>query len=108
MFATYLSRGRFKSRLIFARIDGSIVVLHEHFAPKRHRLDVSCRFYNKVYASTDKKINMVMLDVVLLQSMKNLDNQLASSLLKTCSKLVLIKPEQAMRTHPDIGLMNTR
>ena len=60
MFATYLSRGLFKSRLIFARIDGSIVVLHEHFAPKRHRLDGSCGFY-KLDASTDKKTNMVML-----------------------------------------------
>ena len=32
-------------------------------------------------------------------------SQLASSLLTTCSRLVVIKPEQAMRTHPDIGLM---
>ena len=31
--------------------------------------------------------------------------QLAASLLTTCSRLVVIKPEQAMRTHPDIGLM---
>ena len=31
--------------------------------------------------------------------------QLASSLLTTCSRLVIIKPEQAMRTHPDIGFM---
>ena len=39
---------------------------------------------------------------------KSLDNQLASSLLTTCSRLVIIKPEQAMRTHPDIGLMTAR
>ena len=32
-------------------------------------------------------------------------SQLAASLLTTCSRLVVIKPEQAMRTHPDIGLM---
>ncbi len=25
--------------------------------------------------------------------------------LTTCNKLVIIKPEQAMRTHPDIGLV---
>ena len=36
------------------------------------------------------------------------DNQIASSLLTTCSRLVIIKPEQAMRTHPDIGLMAER
>ena len=39
---------------------------------------------------------------------KGLDNQLASSLLATCSRLVIIKPEQAMRTHPDIGMMTAR
>ena len=32
-------------------------------------------------------------------------SQLAASLLKTCNRLVIIKPEQAMRTHPDIGLV---
>ena len=32
-------------------------------------------------------------------------SQLAASLLTTCSRLVVIKPEQAMLTHPDIGLM---
>ena len=32
-------------------------------------------------------------------------SQLAASLLTTCSRLVVIKLEQAMRTHPDIGLM---
>ena len=38
---------------------------------------------------------------------KSLDNELAASLLTTCSRLVIIHPEQAMRTHPDIGLMMT-
>ena len=32
-------------------------------------------------------------------------SQLASSLLTTCSRLDIIKPEQAMRTHPDIALL---
>ena len=32
-------------------------------------------------------------------------SQLAVSLLTTCNRLVMIKPEQAMRTHPDIGLL---
>ena len=32
-------------------------------------------------------------------------SQLAASLLTTCNKLVIIKPEQAMRTHPDIGFV---
>ena len=32
-------------------------------------------------------------------------SQLAASLLTTCSRLDIIKSEQAMRTHPDIGLM---
>ena len=33
--------------------------------------------------------------------------QLASSLLTTCNRLVVIKLLQAMRTHPDIGLLST-
>ena len=32
-------------------------------------------------------------------------SQLAASLLTTCNRLIIIKPEQAMRTHPDIGLV---
>ncbi len=31
--------------------------------------------------------------------------QLAARLLTTCNRLVMIKQEQAMRTHPDIGLV---
>ncbi len=32
-------------------------------------------------------------------------SQLAASRLTTCNRLVIIKPEQAMRTHPDNGLV---
>ncbi len=32
-------------------------------------------------------------------------SQLVASLLTTCNKLVIIKLEQAMRTHPDVGLV---
>ena len=40
---------------------------------------------------------------------KSLDNQVASNLLTTCSRHVIIKPgEQVMRTHSDITLMTTR
>ena len=35
----------------------------------------------------------------------NLENQLATSLLTTCNTLVVNKLSQAMRTHPDIGLV---
>ena len=35
-------------------------------------------------------------------------NQLASSLLTTCGKLVIIKSEQTMRTDSDIGLITAR
>ena len=35
------------------------------------------------------------------------DNQLATSLLTTCNRLVVNKLSQAMRTHPDIGLLIT-
>ncbi len=32
-------------------------------------------------------------------------SQLAASLLTTCNRLVIVKPEQAMQTHLDIGLV---
>ena len=35
------------------------------------------------------------------------DNQLATSLLTTCNRLDVNKLSQAMRTHPDIGLLIT-
>ena len=35
------------------------------------------------------------------------DNQLATSLLTTCDRRVINKLSQAMRTHPDIGLLIT-
>ena len=35
----------------------------------------------------------------------SLDHQLATSLLATCYRLVVNKLSQAMRTHPDIGLL---
>ena len=38
----------------------------------------------------------------MVRLLKSLANQLAASLLTTCSRLVIIKPEQAMRTHPDV------
>ena len=39
---------------------------------------------------------------------KSLDDQLASSLLKTCTRIVSIKPEQAMRTQADIDMIAAR
>jgi hypothetical protein len=33
------------------------------------------------------------------------NSQLAASLLTTCNRLVIIKPEQAMGSHPDISLV---
>ena len=44
----------------------------------------------------------------LASSLHACSSQLAASLLRTCNRLVIIKPEQAMRTHPDIGLMIRR
>ena len=52
--------------------------------------------------------NLIFADLLQLASsllIKSLKYQLASSLLTTCSRLIIIKPKQAMRTHPDVGLM---
>ena len=39
---------------------------------------------------------------------ESLDDQLASSLLKTCTRIVFIKPEKAMRTQADIDMIVAR
>ena len=95
---------------------------------KHHRLDASCGFYRPdaicqqvvssllTLSSCIKSINIRLAATLYLltcckltkQLASNLaacSSQLAASLLTTCNRLVIIKPEQAMRTHPDIGLV---
>ena len=100
---------------------------------KRHRPAANCGFYRLAAScqqiaaslltssSCSKSVKIRLIATLYLQTcykllkqlasslwIKSLDNQLAASLLTTCSRLVIIKPEQAMRTHPDIGLMTAR
>ena len=52
--------------------------------------------------------NLIFADLLQLASsllIKSLNYQLAASLLTTCNRLIIIKPGQAMRMHPDVGLM---
>ena len=49
-----------------------------------------------------------VMDFTSLMKHQGLDNELSLSLLTTCSRLVIIKPEQATRTHPDIDLKTVR
>ena len=52
--------------------------------------------------------NLIFANLLQLASsllIKSINYQLAASLLTTCSRLIIIKPEQVMRKHPDIGLM---
>ncbi len=86
---------------------------------KRHRLDASCGFYRPdascqqvvssllTSPSCIKSGNIRLAAAGYLQTCYKLMKQLASSLhqFTTCSKSVIFKPEQAMRTHPDIGLV---
>ena len=54
--------------------------------------------------------NLIFVDLVQVDEITCIkpacSSQLAASLLTTCNnRLAIIKPEQAMRTHPDIGLL---
>ena len=80
---------------------------------KRNRLDASSRF-NRLDVSLSlscvKPVGFIKLLKKRASSLciNSFDNQLASCLLTTCSRLVIIKSKEAMRTHPDIGLMTAR
>ena len=71
--------------------------LHENGFIKLHRV---CK--KQIFADLLRVVELKQLAIKL--AVKQVDNQLASSLLTTCSRLVIIKPEQAMRTHRHIGL----
>ena len=100
--------------------------------PQRHRLVASCQFYRLVVtcqqvttnlsisSSRKKSVKIRLVATCHLQTCYNLskqialslwitsfENQLASSLLTTCNRLVVNKLSQAIRTHPDIGLLIT-
>ena len=92
----------------------------------------SCQFYSLVVtcqqvptnfsisSSYNKSVKIRLVATSHLQTSYNLliqlaaslwmsifDNQLATSLLTTCNRLVVNKLSQAMRTHPDIALLIT-
>ncbi len=83
-----------------------------HAQPKTlRRFDASCRFYRpdaswqQVVPSllTSSSCILIFAETTCIKSARS--SQLAASLLTTCSRLVTIKLEQAMRTHPDISLV---
>ncbi len=93
---------------------GQVKALHRQ---KHHRLDASCGFYWPD-ASCIKPVdvcehqtccNLIFADLLQVNETTCVKRacrlQLAASLLTTCNRLVIIKPEQATRTHPDIGLV---
>ncbi len=69
---------------------------------KRHRLYGSCGFYRPA-AICQQLVSSLLTSSSCIKP--PCSSQLAASLLTTCNRLVIIKPEQAMRTHPDIGLV---
>ena len=75
----------------------SVCVLHSATQPEAAQTSCNLVFEHFLQLAETTCIKLVV--------DKKIDNQLASSLLTTCSRFVIIKPEQAMRTGPDIGLM---
>ena len=106
--------------------------MRHHYNKKCHRPVASYQFYRLVATckqfATNLSISLscnksvkVMLNAsfhlqICYNSLKQLaaslwitsfDNQLATSLLTTCNRLVVNKLSQGMQTHPDIGLLIT-
>ena len=86
----------------------------------KNATDFSILFLN-FSSSCNKSVKIRLVAICHLQTCYNLlkqlvtslwvtsfDNQLATSLLITCNRLVVNKWSQAMRTYPDIGLLITR
>ena len=103
---------------------------HTLHSQKRHRIVASCQFYRlvatcqqvatslSILSSCNRSVEIRLVATCHLQTCYNLskqlatsllittlDNQLATSLLTNCNRLVANKLSQAMRTHPDIGLL---
>ena len=83
--------------LIYSKIE--VRIIQTHFKSHSAILFVSYSWLESFVGSKTQN------NLIFTSCRKLLDNELASSLLTTCSRLVIIKPEKAMRTHPDIGLM---
>ena len=118
----YVSSSTVRLKYFLPSTFRQVIEIHNQ---KRYRLAASCGFYRPApsceqVAASLWKSDLLQLDICrlavsywkhLLASslwIKSLDNQLAASLLTTCSRLVIVKPEQAMRTYPDIGFMTAR
>ena len=73
-----------------------------------HLLQVSLLHQVEQVCENHACCNLIFADLLQLASsllIKSLNYQLAASLLTTCNRLIIIKPGQAMRMHPDVGLM---
>ena len=108
---------RTSDRHILDSADGFFIVhICVYWQPETvHRLDASCGFFwldanllsictVKIRLDTTSDLQTYCKLLKQLWSnlwIKSLDNQFSSSLLTTCSRLVIIKPEQAMQMHPD-------
>ena len=75
--------------------------------PQTCKRDASCRFY-QLNEVCHQVASSLLASSSCIKFVKIVLKQLASSRLTTCSRLVIIKPEQAMRAHPDISLTTAR
>ena len=73
------------------------------------RLHISSESFTTAQNSYQTCCNLTFADLLQVDETTYIkpacSSQLAASLLTTCNRLVIIKPEQAMRTHSDIGLV---
>ena len=102
------------------RVTGPLLSVHSQ---KRHRLVATCQQVTtnlSTSSSCNKSTKMRLIATCRLQTcytflkllaaslgITSFDNQLETSLLTTCNRLVVNKLSQDMRTHPDIDLLIT-
>ena len=70
-----------------------------------NKLHQTCLFYQVATSLLKSGLLQLVICRLDINCQKQLDNQLAISLLTTCNRLVVNKLSQALRTHLDIGLL---
>ena len=111
--------------ILYHTISHDTIPYHGIHSQKRHRLDTSCGFYwpgaslaptscikpvdvAKLHQVCEHQTccNLIFADLPQADEMTYMQFATCSkSVVTICNRLVIIKPKQAIRTHPDIGLV---
>ena len=104
----YASCGFYRSDAICQQVVSSLLTLSSCIKSVNNEYQTCCNLiFADLLTTSFPGILSALLDLLQVDETtcikRACSSQLAASLLTTCNRLVIIKPEQAMRTHPDIA-----